>query len=109
MMHKKTDFYKFYQRVKMSSSQETIKYKFKEDFTLRDIKKYIESTYSSHYSGNVQPTELIISSGHGEGFCLGNMIKYSSRCGKKASTTKKSDILKVIHYSIILYNLVDES
>ena len=77
-----------------------ITYKFKEDILLAEIKKYIDGTYSSHYTGTIQPTELIISNNQGTGFCLGNIIKYASRYGKKAGQNKQ-DLLKIIHYSII--------
>ena len=47
-------------------------YKFDEDKSLDEIKKYIDKTYEAHYSkGKYQCTEMIIDSGHGEGFCIG--------------------------------------
>ena len=59
-------------------------YKFDEDKTLKEIKKYIDSTYDAHYSkSKFQATEFILDSGHGEGFCIGNILKYAQRYGKK--------------------------
>ena len=53
-------------------------YKFDEDKSLDEIKKYIDKTYDAHYSkGKYQCTEMIIDSGHGEGFCIGNILKYA--------------------------------
>jgi hypothetical protein len=84
-----------------------ISYKFKELETLQIIKAYVDSTYGGHYCGDIQPTELIISSGKGEGFCVGNIIKYATRYGKKQETSTKADLLKIIHYSMILLSTID--
>ena len=61
-----------------------------------------DTTYEQHYSTDkIQATEFIIDSGHGEGFCIGNIMKYAKRYGKKAGRNEL-DLLKIIHYSIIL-------
>ena len=79
----------------------TIDYKFKEDKIMYDIKNYIDVTYDSHYAKTVkQATEIIIDQGHGTGFCMGNILKYAQRYGKKEGRNK-NDLLKVIHYAII--------
>ena len=54
--------------------KDVVKYKFKEDKILDDIKKYVSKTYSSHYAqtNKYQATEIIIDQGHGTGFCMGN-------------------------------------
>jgi len=78
-----------------------IDYKFGENKTLEELKKYIDSTYDAHYSkSKFQATEFILDAGHGEGFCIGNILKYAQRYGKKNGKDKK-DLLKVIHYAII--------
>ena len=52
-------------------------YKYSEDKILNELKTYIDQTYGEHYSRNkFQSTEFIIDSGHGEGFCIGNIMKY---------------------------------
>ena len=82
-------------------------YKFKEDRILKDVKEYIDETYSSHYAKTQkQATEIIIDQGHGEGFCIGNILKYAQRYGKKGSKEDaRKDLMKVLHYGIIaLYN-----
>ena len=62
---------------------------------------YIDGTYNAHYSQNkFQATEFIMDSGHGEGFCIGNILKYAQRYGKK-NGKDRNDLLKVIHYGII--------
>jgi len=82
-----------------------INYKYDEDKALRELKSYIESTYSEHYSKNkFQATEFIIDGGHGEGFCIGNILKYAQRYGKKNGKDRK-DLLKVIHYAIIALSI----
>ena len=76
-------------------------YKFSEAEILFDVQSYIDDTYSSHYAqAPKQATELIIENGHGEGFCIGNIIKYAQRYGKKDGHNK-NDLMKVIHYAII--------
>ena len=81
--------------------EEDIDYKYNEDKTLSELKEYIDSTYDEHYSRNkFQATEFIIDGGHGEGFCIGNIMKYAQRYGKKNGKDRK-DLLKVIHYAII--------
>ena len=78
-----------------------VKYKYSEDKALAELKKYIDSTYDEHYSKNkFQATEFIIDGGHGEGFCIGNILKYAQRYGKK-NDRNRSDLLKLIHYGII--------
>ena len=81
-------------------------YRYSEDKILKELKEYIDSTYKQHYSKNkFQATEFIMDSGHGEGFCIGNIMKYAQRYGKKNGKDRK-DLLKVIHYGIMaLHNL----
>ena len=80
-------------------------YKFDEDKSINEIKEYIDKTYDLHYSkGKYQATEMIIDSGHGEGFCIGNILKYAQRYGKK-NGKNRADLLKVIHYGIIALHL----
>ena len=82
-------------------THENKNYKFSEAEILFDVKSYIDDTYSSHYAqAPKQATELIIENGHGEGFCIGNIIKYAQRYGKKDGHNK-NDLMKVIHYAII--------
>ena len=80
----------------------TIEYKFKENIIVNDVMDYINKTYGSHYAKtkNYQATEIIIDQGHGTGFCMGNILKYAQRYGKKEGRNK-NDLMKVIHYAII--------
>ena len=82
-----------------------IDYKYNEGEILRQLQKYIDKTYGEHYSKNkYQATEFIIDSGHGEGFCLANIMKYAQRYGKK-NGYNRIDLMKIAHYAIIaMYN-----
>ena len=84
-----------------------IDYKFNENALLKELQKYIDSTYGEHYAkSKIQSTEVIIDQGHGVGFCAGNVLKYIQRYGKKDGLNRK-DLLKVLHYAIILLYVHD--
>jgi hypothetical protein len=79
-----------------------VEYKFKEDEYLDELLDYVTSTYGQHYSlSKIQSTEFIMDAGHGEGFTIGNIIKYAQRYGKKGGRNR-ADILKVCHYAIMM-------
>ena len=77
-------------------------WKYHEDLTIKDVEDYITRTYSAHYSSKIQTLDLIESVGDAEAFCRSNILKYASRYDKKGSA--KMDILKIIHYAILLYH-----
>ena len=81
-------------------------WKYDEDKTLKEIEEYLSSTYHSHYTSEqskTQTLDLIESIGDAEAFTRSNAIKYLSRFGKKNGKSKM-DILKAIHYCILLYH-----
>ena len=79
-----------------------MKDKFNEEVALTMLKNHIISTYHSHYGGGkIQGTEFIFDAGHGESFCLGNIIKYAQRYGKKDGKNT-DDLLKILHYAVML-------
>jgi hypothetical protein len=83
-------------------------YKYDEPRILKELEAYIETTYGEHYSQNqFQATEFIIDCGHGEGFTIGNVMKYAQRYGKKGGRNRK-DLLKVIHYAIMMVYIHDK-
>jgi hypothetical protein len=86
-----------------------IDYKYNEGQYLTELRTYIDSTYSQHYSKNqFQATEFIIDSGHGTGFCIGNVLKYAQRYGRKGTPEDwRKDLMKVIHYAIIQLHVHD--
>ncbi len=78
-----------------------INYKYSEDRILKEIQEYVNKTYGQHYSQNkFQASEFIMDSGHGEGFCIGNIMKYAQRYGKK-NGYNRDDLMKVVHYAIM--------
>ena len=86
-----------------------IEYKFNEGEILKEIQKYVDSTYEQHYAtGKIQSTEFILDTGHGLGFTIGNIIKYAQRYGKKDGFNRK-DLYKVIHYAIIALSIKGEN
>ena len=81
-------------------------WKYNEDKILKEVREYLGSTYKSHYTSQeskTQTLDLIESIGDAEPFCRSNAIKYLSRFGKKNGKSKM-DILKAIHYCILLYH-----
>ena len=85
-----------------------IDYKYNEEALINELQEYVDGTYEQHYSQNkFQATEFIIDGGHGEGFALGNILKYSQRYGKKAGKNR-NDLLKVLHYALIALHVHDK-
>ena len=79
--------------------------KYNEDKSIEALQEYVSSTYGGHYTSkenNVQTLDLIESVGDAEAFCRSNAIKYLSRYDKKGQS--KRDILKALHYSLLLYH-----
>ena len=78
--------------------------RYEEDSGIKDLKDYISSTYSGHYTSeqnNTQTLDLIQSVCDAESFCRSNAIKYLARYDKKGQA--KRDILKAMHYCLLLY------
>ena len=79
--------------------------KFNEAENIKQLTKYVEKTYSGHYTSanGIQSMDLISSSGRGLDFCLGNVLKYASRYGKK-NGANRIDLMKIIHYALLAMN-----
>jgi hypothetical protein len=91
-----------------NKSAKSIDYKYNESELLKEFGLYVDSTYDQHYSLNkYQATEFIMDAGHGEGFCIGNILKYAQRYGKKGGRNR-ADLLKVIHYGFLALNNHDK-
>ena len=81
-------------------------WKYEEDKTLKEVEEYLAGTYRAHYTSQeskTQTLDLIESIGDAEAFTRSNAIKYLSRFGKKNGKSKL-DILKAIHYCVLLYH-----
>src|SRR5210317_2291017 len=86
-----------------------IMYKFNEDKLIEELQRYVYDTYGQHYATDkYQATDVIIDSGHGTGFCMGNIMKYAKRYGNKEGRNRK-DLLKILHYGIIMLYIHDET
>lgn len=83
-----------------------INYKFNEDKILQELKEYIDSTYTQHYSSDENPNAaqtLELWNKHplrGVFGCLKDVIKYVDRYGTKDGFNEK-DLWKAIHYLIL--------
>ena len=80
-----------------------IDYKFDEANYVKELKEYVDLTYGKHYAKDkFQATEFIVDGCHGTGFCIGNVLKYAQRYGKKGSSMDaRKDLMKVLHYALI--------
>ena len=87
-----------------------VDFKYNEGALLDELRAYVEKTYTQHYVGkdNVQSLDLIFSAGHGEGFTVGNVLKYGARYGKKGGKNR-DDLLKILHYALLLLYVHDEA
>ena len=88
------------------------RWKYHEDQILKDIHDYVSGTYRSHYTGkeggfkDIQTIDLMAAKGLASAFCQSNIIKYGTRYGDKDGQNKK-DLLKVIHYAMLLLHFDD--
>ena len=80
-----------------------VDWKYNEEQLIQEFKDYVELTYDGHYSQNkYQATEIAIEAGHGTGFCMGNILKYAQRYGRKGTANNaRKDLLKIMHYALI--------
>ena len=78
--------------------------KYDEDEILNSAIDYIRSTYAKHYSSadGIQTLDLIDAVGDAPAFCRSNALKYLARYDKRGFP--ESDILKAIHYCVLLYH-----
>tara|TARA_E500000318_G_scaffold97935_1_gene98939 strand:- start:423 stop:707 length:285 start_codon:yes stop_codon:yes gene_type:complete len=85
--------------------------KYNEDKIINEIKTYVESTYGEHYTttkDGFQVQDLLRHMNIDKDFCQSNAIKYLCRYGKKDGHNRK-DLLKAIHYIILLMSSEDEN
>jgi hypothetical protein len=90
---------------------EVMNYKYDEDKIIDELREYITDTYRQHYAAGgedgIQTLDLIAACGDGEPFCRSNILKYASRYDKKG--TARRDILKVLHYAVLLLHFNDKN
>lgn len=91
-------------------NKDSNRYKYSEDVILKELKDYIAGTYNQHYSAGddkIQTLDLIEACGDGESFCRSNILKYASRYDKKG--TARRDIMKILHYAVLLMHFNDKN
>jgi hypothetical protein len=84
--------------------------KYNEKKSLKEIEKYIESTYGQHYVGKneFQIQDLLHSIDIAVPFCQASAMKYLARLGKKEGFNR-TDLLKAAHYVILLMHFSKEN
>ena len=80
-------------------------FKYNEDKILKEVFEYVSSTYNQHYVGEkgIQTIDVWHTLDMAESMCMGTLIKYAMRFGKKKGKNK-ADLLKLIHYAILTYH-----
>ena len=92
------------------SNSPAIPWKYSEDKIVKELLEYVRGTYNQHYSAGddkIQTLDLIEACGDGEAFCRSNILKYASRYDKKG--TARRDIMKILHYAVLLMNFNDKN
>ena len=92
------------------SNSPAIPWKYNEEKIVKELLEYIRKTYNQHYSAGddkIQTLDLIEACGDGEAFCRSNILKYASRYDKKG--TARRDIMKILHYAVLLMNFNDKN
>ena len=83
-----------------------INFRFREDEIIEELKNYIASTYSQHYVSEndkkIQTFDVYEALGSLDTTSRDTAIKYLMRYGKKQGKNKV-DLLKALHYTIILW------
>lgn len=104
------DAYRSLGNVPEEGDQSRIDYKYNEANLIAEFKDYVDETYGLHYSKEkFQATEFIMDGGHGTGFCIGNVLKYAQRYGKKGThADARKDLMKVLHYALMQLYIHDK-
>lgn len=86
--------------------KDTPNFKYHEEQLMEEFRQYVLGTYKGHYVGedNIQSLDMIFAAGHGEGFCIGNLLKLAARYKKKPGE-EHTDLLKLMHYAMLLLHL----
>lgn len=87
------------------SKKNDIPYRYNEGKILSELTNYINKTYNQHYVGknDIQTLDVWDSLGISEDVCMGTLIKYAMRFGKK-NGKNKDDLLKLMHYAVLVYH-----
>lgn len=85
----------------VTKDNSTKDYKYNEDKFLALLHEHVDKTYSSHYGGNIQPVEFVMSNAESLDYLKGNVVKYIYRFGKK-NGSDKNDLLKACHFIMMM-------
>ena len=83
---------------------------YNEERIIEEISRYIKGTYGEHYSttqDGFQVQDMLRHLNIDKDFCQANAIKYLCRYGKKSGKNRK-DLLKAIHYIVLLMSSEDK-
>ena len=83
---------------------------YNEDKIVKEIHDYIQGTFGEHYSttqDGFQVQDMLRHLNIDKDFCQANAIKYLCRYGKKSGKNRK-DLLKAIHYIVLLMSSEDK-
>ena len=87
--------------------KDNINYKYAEDKILKDLRQYLDKTYSQHYKteqASIECFDAWIALGDATPTFRNTALKYLWRYGKK-NGNNKDDLMKVLHYTfMMLYN-----
>ena len=84
--------------------------KYNEERIIEEISRYIKGTYGEHYSttkDGFQVQDMLRHLNIDKDFCQANAIKSLCRYGKKSGKNRK-DLLKAIHYIVLLMSSEDK-
>ena len=96
--------------ISLTNNCPAIPWKYNEEKIVKELLEYVRGTYNQHYSAGddkIQTLDLIEACGDGEAFCRSNILKYASRYDKKG--TARRDIMKILHYAVLLMNFNDKN
>ena len=96
--------------ISLTNNSPAIPWKYNEEKIVKELLEYVRGTYNQHYSAGddkIQTLDLIEACGDGEAFCRSNILKYASRYDKKG--TARRDIMKILHYAVLLMNFNDKN
>jgi hypothetical protein len=100
----------FKDTISLTNNSPAIPWKYNEEKIVKELLEYVRGTYNQHYSAGddkIQTLDLIEACGDGEAFCRSNILKYASRYDKKG--TPRRDIMKILHYAVLLMNFHDKN
>lgn len=82
-------------------------YKYDEGAFLEALRKHVDSTYTSHYGGQIQPVEFVMSNAESLDYLKGNVVKYVYRYGKKDGANV-ADLMKACHFIMMMARYGDK-